>query len=148
MSFKSNKVSCAKLFFKNIDFTTLLVIVVRPKKWKIRHFGIKQIHFTQLIIRIQKSDFIKRTKKISDRVHFRGSFAPPECNFFFYSKNFDTNWNAGSCECDAIFQPQIWKKKSKSWNQNGGHIITILDKNTENWKIPIVGSKIYKMCIK
>ena len=30
--FKSNKVSCAKLFFKNIDFTTFFVVAVYTKK--------------------------------------------------------------------------------------------------------------------
>ena len=41
---------------------------------------------------------------MSPKVHFRSSFAPPVYNFFFYSTDFDTSWNAGSFEYpDAIF---------------------------------------------
>ena len=50
-----------------------------------------KIRFTQFLIRIQKSDFIKRTKKFLVRfilvvvLHSLGAT-------FFYSTDFDTNW--------------------------------------------------------
>ena len=47
-TFKSEKESCAKFFFKNIDLTTLIVVAVHPK-W---NFDLKQIRFAQLLIRI------------------------------------------------------------------------------------------------
>ena len=53
-TFECEKVSCAKLIFKNVDFTTFLVVAVLAKKWKIQHFGIKQIRLVQLLIRKQK----------------------------------------------------------------------------------------------
>ena len=31
-------------------------------KWKIMHFGMKQIRFAQLLKKIQKRDFMKRIK--------------------------------------------------------------------------------------
>ena len=65
-TFKSKKIICAKLFLKNEDFTNVLFVAGPPKKWKIRHFGMKQILFAQLLIGNQKSDFMKRTKKISE----------------------------------------------------------------------------------
>ena len=58
----------------------------------------------QLLIRIQKSDFLKKTEKFLEFI-LGVLLHPLGATFFFYSNDFDTNWYPGSCECpDAIFK--------------------------------------------
>ena len=110
-----------KIIFQQYSFKNRFSRGSTSQEVKTRHFGIKQIRFAQFLIRIQKSDFIKRTKTISFRVHL----------------------------CIQPILIQISNIKNlKWWIQNGGHVAKIMGENSKNRKIEIVGSKIYKMCMK